>query len=378
MFWLLLCILDVLVASFEVTVPNKHLLAIRGRPAVLGCEFTPDPDLSNLVVTWQRQEDARVVHSFYYQQDQLDRQSPEYHNRTSLYVLELHKGNASLRIAAVRPKDAGWYMCIVSNAKGTGRALMEVTYEASFEVTVPNKHLLAIRGRPAVLGCEFTPDPDLSNLVVTWQRQEDARVVHSFYYQQDQLDRQSLKYHNRTSLYVSELHKGNASLRIAAVRPKDAGWYMCIVSNTKGTGRALMQVTYGALYSEPRLSIHVNSSALKVQFETEGFPKPEVIWLGEHDQNLSYHLEIHGQTEDGLYFIKSICEAQKPVINITFTLKNHLLNQNLQRPVVLSYDEDTTDHMIIVLAVLSVVCILLVIVIIWLAVQKQNKQRSSL
>ncbi len=118
-------------------------------------------------------------------------------------------------------------------------------FPASFEVTVPKKHLLAIRGRPAVLGCEFTPDPDLSSLVVTWQRQEDARVVHSFYYQQDQLDRQSLKYHNRTSLYISELRKGNASLRISAVRPKDAGWYLCVVSNAKGTGRALMQVTYG-------------------------------------------------------------------------------------------------------------------------------------
>uniref|UniRef100_A0A8C1SIU6 Zgc:172120 n=1 Tax=Cyprinus carpio TaxID=7962 RepID=A0A8C1SIU6_CYPCA len=249
---------------------------------------------------------------------------------------------------------------------------------ATFEVIVPNKHLLAIRGRPAVLGCEFTSGPDLSSLVITWQRQEDSRVVHSFYYQQDQLDRQCPKYHNRTSLYVSELHKGNASLKIASVRPKDAGWYFCIVSNDKGTGRALIEVTYGALYSEPRLSIHVNSSGLKMQFETEGFPKPEVIWLGEHNQNLSYHLEIHDQIEDGLYFIKSICEAQKAVVNVTFTLKNHLLNQNLQRPVCLTYDEDSTDHVIIVLAVLSVVCILLVIGIIWLAVHKQNKERSSL
>lgn len=103
------------------------------------------------------------------------------------------------------------------------------------------------------------------------------------------------------------------------------------------TEHSWLCLSFSAPYSEPRISIHVNSSALKVQFETEGFPKPEVIWLGEHDQNLNYHLEIHGQTEDGLYFIKSICEAQKPVINITFTLKNHLLNQNLQRPVVLSY-----------------------------------------
>ncbi|XP_039528496.1 uncharacterized protein LOC120479783 isoform X5 [Pimephales promelas] len=165
---------------------------------------------------------------------------------------------------------------------------------ASFRVNVPDKFLVVIRGRPAVLGCEFTPDPDLSSLVLTWQR--DSRVVHSFYYQQDQLDRQSPEYHNRTSLFISEIGKGNATLRINSVGPKDV-----------------------------------------VQFETEGFPKPEVIWLDEHGQNLNYHLELHAQTEDGLYLVKSSYEAQKPVVNITFTLKNHLLNQNLQRPVFLDY-----------------------------------------
>uniref|UniRef100_A0A671KY64 Ig-like domain-containing protein n=1 Tax=Sinocyclocheilus anshuiensis TaxID=1608454 RepID=A0A671KY64_9TELE len=194
------------------------------------------------------------------------------------------------------------------------------------------KCLVAIRGRPAVLGCEFTPDSDLSSLVVTWQRQEDSQVIHSFYYQQDNLDRQSPEYHNRTSLYISELGKGNASLRINPVGPKDAGWYLCQVSNAKGTGKALIELDYGgvSLYSEPRLNIHVNSTTVTVQFETEGFPKPEVIWLGENNQNLSYHLEIYNQTEDGLYYIKSSYEAQKPVVIVTFTPKNHLLNQNLQ------------------------------------------------
>ncbi|XP_039528493.1 CD276 antigen-like isoform X2 [Pimephales promelas] len=188
---------------------------------------------------------------------------------------------------------------------------------ASFRVNVPDKFLVVIRGRPAVLGCEFTPDPDLSSLVLTWQR--DSRVVHSFYYQQDQLDRQSPEYHNRTSLFISEIGKGNATLRINSVGPKDVGQYLCFVSNAKGTGKAQIELDYG------------------VQFETEGFPKPEVIWLDEHGQNLNYHLELHAQTEDGLYLVKSSYEAQKPVVNITFTLKNHLLNQNLQRPVFLDY-----------------------------------------
>ncbi len=104
--------------------------------------------------------------------------------------------------------------------------------------------------------------------------------------------------------------------------------------------RACVCVCVSALYLEPRFNIHLKSTSVKVQFETEGFPKPEVIWLGEHDQNLSSHLEIHGQKEDGLYFIKSSYEVQKPAVNVTFTLKNHLLNQNLQRPVFLSYGKD--------------------------------------
>ncbi|XP_043112161.1 CD276 antigen-like isoform X2 [Puntigrus tetrazona] len=230
---------------------------------------------------------------------------------------------------------------------------------------------MAIRGHPAVLGCEFTSDSDLSSLVVTWQRQEDSQVVHSFYYQQDKLDRQSPEYSNRTSLYISELGKGNASLRIYPVLPKDAGQYLCQVSNFKGTGKGLIELDYGALYSEPRLGIHVNSTVVTLQFETEGFPKPEVIWLGEQNQSLSYHLDIQDQTEDGLFYIKSSYEAQKPVINVTFTLKNHLLNQNLQRSVFLSYDEDGDGHTAII--ILSVLIVILFAVVIFVLLRKQIK-----
>lgn len=77
-----------------------------------------------------------------------------------------------------------------------------------------------------------------------------------------------------------------------------------------------------------------------VQFETEGFPKPEVIWLDEHGQSLIHHLELHDQIEDGLYLVKSSYEAQKPMVNVTFTLKNHLLKQELQRPVIFSYGKN--------------------------------------
>lgn len=249
---------------------------------------------------------------------------------------------------------------------------------APFEVTVPDKHLKAIRGHPAILGCRFTPDPDISNLVVTWQRQEDSQVVHSFYYQKDQLDRQSLAYRSRTLLYKSELAKGNASLQITAVKPEDTGGYMCIVTNSQGSARALIELTYGALYSEPRLSIQINCSAFIVKFETEGFPKPEVNWLGNQGEDLTHHLELIEQIKDGLYFIKSSYEAQRPMVNVTFTLKNHLLNQNLERPVILTYDEVTaTNQALVAVIVLAMLCIMLFICIILLTLRRRKSKRSS-
>lgn len=114
---------------------------------------------------------------------------------------------------------------------------------------MPAGRIVAVRGQPAILGCEFTPDStsDLSPLVVTWQRVEDSRVVHSFYYKRDQLELQSPHYHNRTSLFVSELLKGNATLRIEPVWPEDVGDYLCTVSNNKGTDKAQVQLQYGGM-----------------------------------------------------------------------------------------------------------------------------------
>ncbi|XP_017573699.1 CD276 antigen-like [Pygocentrus nattereri] len=248
-------------------------------------------------------------------------------------------------------------LCLVS-------ALCLVVRCAAFKVTAPAGRLVGVRGQPAVLGCEFTPDSnlDLSTLVVTWQRKEDDRVVHSFYYQQDQLDRQNADYHNRTLLFMTELVKGNASLRIEAVTAKDEGQYLCMVSNARGTDKALVQLEYGAFYTEPRLSISFNCSSITVHYEAEGFPKPEVKWLGDQGQNLTHQTEVTESPDggSGLYHLKSSLVMQSPALNVTFILMNQRLNQHLQRPVSLAYGEistrcGTSSPVII----LSVLCFLL-------------------
>ncbi|XP_052007707.1 butyrophilin subfamily 3 member A2 isoform X2 [Xyrauchen texanus] len=211
---------------------------------------------------------------------------------------------------------------------------------ASFTVTVPSSPVLVVRGQTAFLPCEFVSDHNLSHLVITWQRQEDQRVVHSYYYQTDQLDRQSSDYHNRTWLNHNLILEGNASLSIANFGMKDAGNYLCIVSNTKGTDRGIVPLVYAAVYSEPRLSIHLNSPDVTVQYETEGYPKPEVMWLGSGGQDIPYHLEVSSTLDEGLYFLKSSYVTQNPSFNITFFLKNPVAHQEIQRHVIFNFETD--------------------------------------
>lgn len=109
--------------------------------------------------------------------------------------------------------------------------------------------MVAAKGHYVILGCEFFTDPrqkpDISNLVVTWQRKEDNRVVHSFYFEKDQLEKQDPLYHNRTALFVSELTKGNASLRLDNIRANDAGLYLCTVSVNEDADKAELKLDYG-------------------------------------------------------------------------------------------------------------------------------------
>lgn len=47
-----------------------------------------------------------------------------------------------------------------------------------------------------------------------------------------------------------------------------------------------------AFYSEPQLLIEVGLHNTSVQFETEGFPKAEIQWLGPQKQELEHQSEF--------------------------------------------------------------------------------------
>ncbi|KAG5856018.1 hypothetical protein ANANG_G00003370 [Anguilla anguilla] len=181
---------------------------------------------------------------------------------------------------------------------------------AAFEVSVPQRRVLAVRGRPVVLGCSYAPSlgSSLEVLVVTWQKAEDNLVLHSFYHGQDQLDKQNARYRNRTSMFRPLLGAGNASLRLDRVGPQDSGRYRCSVDSLLGNGKAEVQLEYAAFYTEPKLNIQVHPSNISLEYQSEGYPAPRT----------SVTLKDPG-----------------PVVNLSFTLRNAALGQVLERPVCL-------------------------------------------
>lgn len=94
-------------------------------------------------------------------------------------------------------------------------------------------------GQHVVLDCTFPVGKvwDLASSVITWER--GLEVIHSFYYGQDQLDRQSRHYANRTSLYHSEMKRGNASLMLDHTNLGDKGDYTCSVSTVLGSQKTI-------------------------------------------------------------------------------------------------------------------------------------------
>ncbi|XP_036398127.1 CD276 antigen-like [Megalops cyprinoides] len=217
---------------------------------------------------------------------------------------------------------------------------------ADFEVTVPSTPQFVIHGQYAVLNCSFPVDAtfDPASSVITWQR--GLEVIHSFYRSRDQLDRQSHHYANRTSLYHSELWRGNASLRLDRVTPEDAGPYTCSVSTLSGSQKKTFPVKFAAFYTEPHLLVTASSHKMKLQLTSRGYPAPTVQWLNESGEDVTNETVTHSQKDiHGLYMVSStLTQDRGAKSTLTFVLRNKDLKQEMRREFSLQSEDVAALH----------------------------------
>ncbi|XP_041094622.1 V-set domain-containing T-cell activation inhibitor 1-like [Polyodon spathula] len=129
--------------------------------------------------------------------------------------------------------------------------IVGVGSSALVEVQVPNSVNCTI-GQDCILSCTFSYNNDMKDLAVTWTWVKKVEhTVHSYYDNTDQLTHQFPQYVSRTSLFDSELQRGNASLLLRRVREEDAGEYKCYINGRMGYGASRELVLFPAEPTAP-------------------------------------------------------------------------------------------------------------------------------
>ncbi|XP_043915982.1 CD276 antigen-like [Protopterus annectens] len=204
---------------------------------------------------------------------------------------------------------------------------------AVFEVKIPDSSVTGIHGQYVLLRCSFSinKDSSLEDIVITWQTVKSEEVVHSFYYGKNQLEKQSLRFFNRTSLYPSEFKHGNASLKLEGVSPKDAGEYICFVSNSYGSNQATLQLSFAAFFTSPELVIELQAHTMTFVYLSKGYPKPEIEWHSSGTENISELIQTSfQQSENSLYQVTSTLTVHvQSNATYSFILRNKAVNQTV-------------------------------------------------
>ncbi|XP_069613863.1 HERV-H LTR-associating protein 2 [Ranitomeya imitator] len=194
------------------TVIHGAILGEENKDVILPCSFKPE---EGVVIHWTTR-DSKKVHSYFRTTDQLENQDKSYAGRTSLFLNEISKGNASLQIRNLKKSDENTYNCYVSTKAGP------MEQEISLQVIGA---ILGEQNRNVILSCSFKPGEDV---VIHWTTR-DKKNVHSYFRTTDQLENQDKSYANRTSLFLEEISKGNASLQIRNLRKNYENMYKCYV-----------------------------------------------------------------------------------------------------------------------------------------------------
>uniref|UniRef100_A0A3B4FNM2 Ig-like domain-containing protein n=1 Tax=Pundamilia nyererei TaxID=303518 RepID=A0A3B4FNM2_9CICH len=176
-----------------------------------------------------------IVHSFYHNKDQLERQNQCFRGRTSLFSDQISTGNASLQLTKVEVQDEGKYKCYTSTIDGNKESFINLKIDGKRQKLYIYSRISVscIFMERCLLPCSYD-GTDVTQIIIHWFKMSGDIHVHSFYNNKDQHGYQDQRFRDRTSLFKDQISKGNVSLQLAGVKVQDEGRYKCHISTLQG------------------------------------------------------------------------------------------------------------------------------------------------
>ncbi|KAL6033107.1 hypothetical protein STEG23_037255 [Scotinomys teguina] len=182
------------------------------------------------------------------------------------------------------------------------------------------KLIIGRYGEDVILPCQFTNG---SQVVIHWKNQDN--YVHSYYSGMDQLGGQYGRYANRTSLFHSEIHSGNASLTVRRLSLLDEGIYTCYVGTTSGRSANKVVLKVGAFH-EPLMKYEKNNTESFLVCSIESvYPLPHITWKIDNANVSEGSTEVTGFP--GPFHVKSTLNITGSNSSFECAIENSLLNE---------------------------------------------------
>ncbi|KAI5610920.1 butyrophilin-like protein 3, partial [Silurus asotus] len=159
----------------------------------------------------------------------------------------------------------------------------EVIINKLLQVVGSEAPLIAVAGEDLVLPCFIKAKTSAVDMTVEWYKLDrENSLVHLYKDHDDANENQAQTYRGRTSVFKEELQKGNASLKLSALRVSDEGDYKCLVENKSMSDEITVHVIVEVQGSQPVITMesYDNSGGINLVCESRGWkPEPEVLWL---------------------------------------------------------------------------------------------------